>query len=442
MAILLFLTAFVLSGIAAYYSIIGLIAIFAAAAIPVAIMGSSLEVAKLVVASWLYRYWKHIPILMRTYFTTALVVLMLITSMGIFGFLSKAHLDQTNASVESVAQVEKIKNEIARQTVIVTRAEETIKKLETSGTGNDAQIQAQIDKEQQRIDNAYSRVQPAIDEQNRIIGGQAKLYQDELTRIDEQLSTLQRYIDAGDKDSIKKAQAMIGARQDGSWGRTTAKLAEDWRKGRQQARADLLTKIEQATNNPQARAAANEIKRLRKTVESQITESNKLIDRLRQQVGKTNSNRNIDAEVDEQNVRIKSANAEIDKLTQEKYTLESETRKLEAEVGPLKFIAELIYGEAADTNTLEKAVRWLIIMLIFVFDPLAVLMLIAANLTAMKKIIIRPVEQVEEVVEQPTEQVVEQVEEVVEQVVDTATEVQYTNETVEVVEETPAPKKK
>jgi cell division protein FtsB len=384
MAILLFLTAFVLSGIAAYYSVIGLIAIFAASAIPVAIMGSSLEVAKLVVASWLYRFWNNIPLLMKTYFTFALVTLMLITSMGIFGFLSKAHLEQTSASQESVAQVERINSEILRQKDIVARAEAQITKLETSGTGNDAQVQRQIDAEQQRIDKAYERIQPAIDEQQRIIDSQGKLYQDELARIDQQLTTLQNYIDAGDKDNIKKAQAMIGARQDGSWGSRTAAKADEWKAERRAKRSELLTKIEQSTNNPQARAAREEIKRLRSTVERQIAESNNLINRLRTQIGKA-STKNIDAEVDEQTVKIKAAYAEIDTLTKEKYQLETEYRKLEAEVGPLKFIAEFIYGESADKNMLEKAVRWLIIMLIFVFDPLAVLMLIAANLTEIKE---------------------------------------------------------
>lgn len=370
-----------ISAVAIYYSVLGLVAIFAAATIPIVVMGGVLEVGKLVTAVWLHRYWHRAVWWLKTYLATAVVVLMFITSMGIFGFLSKAHIEQTSAGQESVAQVERLETEIQRQTDIIVRAEEQIKKLETTGTGNDANIQAQIDKEQERIDNAYKRIQPAIDEQNRIIGNQAKLYQDELDRVDEQLSTLQKYIDAGDKESIKKAQAMIGARQDGAWGSRTAAAAEEWRKDRQQARADLLTKIEQATNNPQARAAFEEIKRLRKTVEDQIAQSNKLIDRLRSQLGNTDKAQDIDAQIDEQNLRIKNANTEIDKLTEEKYQIQGEYRKLEAEVGPIKYIAEFIYGDQADTNMLEAAVRWVIIILIFVFDPLAVLLLIASQYT-------------------------------------------------------------
>ena len=105
MTYLLFATALGLSAVAAYYSIMGLVAIFAAAAVPIFIMGSLLEISKLVVASWLYRSWKQIPKLMMGYFTIALVVLMMLTSMGIFGYLSKAHLDQAVPTGEVSAKL-------------------------------------------------------------------------------------------------------------------------------------------------------------------------------------------------------------------------------------------------------------------------------------------------------------------------------------------------
>ena len=365
-----------LSVIAAYYSIAGLAAIFAAAAIPIIIMGSVLEAAKIVATVWLHEYWNQCRALMKLYLVPAVVMLMLITSMGIFGFLSKAHIEQTSAGEESVAQVERLTTEIVRQQDVVDRAEEKIRQLQTSGTGSDANVQAQIDKEQQRIDNAYARIQPAIDEQNKIIGSQAKLYQDELDRIDTGLKTLQGYIDSGD---TKKAQQMIGASADGVFGKKTAEKIGDWKTAKQEERKALLTKIEQATNNPQARAAGAEIKRLRLSAEREVAESNKLINRLRTQVGKADKTADIDAQVDEQNLRIKTANTEIDTLTEEKYKLEGEYRKLEAEVGPIKYIAEFIYGESADKNMLEKAVTWVIILIIFVFDPLAIMMLLAAT---------------------------------------------------------------
>ena len=374
-----YLTLFValsLSVIAAYYSIAGLAAIFAAAVLPIVVMGSVLEAAKIVATLWLHEYWNQCRALMKLYLVPAVIMLMLITSMGIFGFLSKAHIEQTSAGEESVAQVERLTTEITRQQDVIKRAEEKVRQLQTSGTGADAQVQAQIDKEQERIDSAYKRVQPAIDEQNRIIGSQAKLYQDELDRIDQTLKTLQGYIDAGE---TKKAQQMIGASADGVFGKKTAEKIGDWKAVKQQERQELLSKIEQATNNPQARAASAEIKRLRQSVEREIAESNKLINRLRANIGKTDKTADIDAQVDEQNARIKTANAEIDTLTEQKYALESDYRKLEAEVGPIKYIAEFIYGEQADKNMLEKAVTWVIILIIFVFDPLAIMMLLAAT---------------------------------------------------------------
>ena len=111
--------ALAVSGIAAYYSVIGLIAIFASAPIPIAIMGASLEASKLVVASWLYKNWKEAPKLLKYYFTSAIVILMIITSLGIFGFLSKAHLDQTASTGAVSAKLEIIDDKIrvAKETI-------------------------------------------------------------------------------------------------------------------------------------------------------------------------------------------------------------------------------------------------------------------------------------------------------------------------------------
>ena len=376
--ILTLLSALAISAVAIYYSIAGLVAIFAAAAIPIIVMGTALEVGKLVTAVWLHKYWKQATWWLKTYLTTAVVVLMFITSMGIFGFLSKAHIEQTSAGEESVAQVERIENEITRYEDVITRAENKIKKLETSNTGSDANIQSQIDAEQERIDKAYVRIQPAIDEQQKIIDSQADLYKSELAKIDEELKVLQGYIDSGD---TKKAQQMIGASADGIFGKKTADKIGDWQEEKQAERIELISKIEQASNNPQAQAAREEIKRLRKSVEDQIAQSNELIDRLRKQLGDTSKIADIDSQVDEQNNRIKNANDQIDILTEEKYAIEGEYRKLEAEVGPIKYIAEFVYGEDATQNMLEEAVRWVIIIIIFVFDPLAVLLLIASQYT-------------------------------------------------------------
>ena len=109
LALLILIVALSLSGIAAYYSIIGLAAIFAAAVIPIIIMGGILEIAKLTVTVWLHQHWNRAKFLMKAYLVSAVAVLMFITSMGIFGFLSKSHIEQTSAGTEQIVQAEVIK---------------------------------------------------------------------------------------------------------------------------------------------------------------------------------------------------------------------------------------------------------------------------------------------------------------------------------------------
>ena len=155
LAILTTLTALTIS--VRYILFIRSVAIFVPAR-PIMIMGGALEVGKLVTAVWLHKHWKRATWWLKTYLTIAVVVLMFITSMGIFGFLSKAHIEQTSASEESIAQVQQIDTEIGRLNGIIARADEKIKALETSGTGADANIQAQIDKEQERIDKAFDLI--------------------------------------------------------------------------------------------------------------------------------------------------------------------------------------------------------------------------------------------------------------------------------------------
>lgn len=364
-----------LSAVAAFYSIVGLTAIFAASVIPVVIMGSILEVAKLVITVWLHEYWQKVKLGMKMYLVPAVAVLMFITSMGIFGFLSKAHIEQVGVGQENTAQLQRIEVELKRQTDIVAKAEERAKTLETSGTGADANVNSQIKTEQSRIDSALARVQPAIDEQQRIIDGQTKLYSDQVAKIDEQSAQLQKFIDAKE---VGKVQALVGIKVDENWGPGTARAVTTWKASRAQERAEAVSKLEQANRDPTIKSARDEILRVRKTVETQIAESNKLIDRLRNQLGKGDT-ASVETLVNEQQDKIKAANIEIETLTQKKYTLEAEYRKLEVEVGPIKYIADLVYGDSTDNNVLEKAVRWVIMLIVAVFDPLAVMMLLAAT---------------------------------------------------------------
>ena len=236
-----FLSAISISVIAAGYSIIGLSTLFAGAVIPIIAMGSALEVGKLVAASWLYNNWRNklVPRAIKAYLTFAVIVLIFITSMGIFGFLSKAHLDQVQPTSSNNIKIELIDKQIDQQQKIIERSNKT------------------------------------------------------LTLLD---SALEKYVD-----------------------------------------------MEYVTRGLKER-------------EKQKPERDKLT------------------------LAINNASDEIAKLTTEKATLELEQDKIEAEVGPIKYIAELIYGDEAKDH-FDKAVRWVIIILIFVFDPLAVLLLIAANIS-------------------------------------------------------------
>lgn len=240
MTLLLLSIAIFLSAIAAFYAVSGLVAIFSAATIAIAVMGTGLEVAKLVVASWLYRRWTHINFLMKTYFSVSLIVLMLLTSMGIFGFLSKAHIEQKGVSGTNELQITQIDNSIARE-----------------------------------------------------------------------------------NKKIKDAELVIG--------------------------------------------------QLDKSVQVLIDN-----DRIRGQGGAVALRNNQKAERDSLQAIIDTATNQIVTLEDRKAPLLQTQLAQELEIGPLKYVAELIYGDEAKSH-FDEAVRWVIIAIIFVFDPLAVMLLIAWN---------------------------------------------------------------
>lgn len=238
--------ALALSATAAYYAIFGLALIFSAAMIPVIIMGSILETAKVVTASWLYRNWDHAPKILRLYLTIAVIIIMFITSMGIFGYLSRAHIEQK-----------------------VTQGDNTIAI---------AEIDRRIEIEQRRIDNAILV----------------------MSQLDETVQTLINY------DRIRGPDGAIAVRESQS-----------------EERDDLDSIIE-------------------------------------------------------------SANERMQTLFDQRTPLLQDQLKFEAEIGPIKYVAELLYGESTDA-VIEKSVRIVIIILVLVFDPLAIMLMIAANWSLMGK---------------------------------------------------------
>lgn len=380
--IITFVVSIVIAIIAAWFSIAGLMAIFSASALAVAIMAGSLEVGKLVSASWVYRNWKRAPFLLKSYLTAATVVLMFITSMGIFGFLSRAHLEQSAQGEQSVARIERIEGDITRSELTITRLENEIDKLSNEVTSDTSSIQSQIDSEQARMDQAYARIQPAIDEQNAIIANESsdddvQIYLDQIERIDNNLDLIQQYVA---NDQIRELQGLVGTRQDGNYGSQTAAAVERYRNLQISEKQRLERAIDELRNSVDSAvvvAAREEIRRLRSIAEREVENSQSTIDRLRTQLA---SSAEIDnsTEIEELRIEVSTVRDEIETMLDEKFALETEIRKLEAEVGPIKYIAELVYGNT-ERDTIDDAVRWLIIVFIFVFDPLAVLLLIAAN---------------------------------------------------------------
>jgi hypothetical protein len=374
--LLMFIAAVSLSGVAGYYSVIGLTTIFSSAFIPVLIMAGTLETSKVIVASWLYNNWTKTPWLLKSYLTGAVVVLMFITSLGIFGFLSKAHVEQAAAGAEQQAKVLHITQSIDQQNAIIERAKQN---LANAGKGNEATnaaINSRIDDANRVIDSANKRVQPQIDEQQKIIDAanakielRARSTQSQIDDIDRQVANLDNIVKSLiDQKKTSQAQA-----------RQQEQQADRTRLAKQ--KTELLKQIDamrQATD-PQVNAAKVEITRLRAKVDDEIKQARSVIDQLTTKLSQGSDTDKLQADIDAEKDKIKAAEAQIETLNADKFKLETEGRKLEAETGPIKYIAQALYGDSIDQNILEHAVRWIIVLIIVVFDPLAVLMLIAAN---------------------------------------------------------------
>ena len=251
LSILTFITSLAIAAVAAWYSIIGLTTIFSAAVVPIIIMGVVLEIGKLVAAAWVYQNWKETNVLLKSYLVSAIVVLMLITSMGIYGFLSKSHIDAGINTTEISVKLERLDNRINGEQRQIDRAEKTLKQLD---------------------------------------------------------------------DRLEK-------------------MNEGW----------FITRgIQQREKEQEERQQLNNI--------------------------------------------IKKSESEIDKLLDKKSEYQLEVKNFEVEVGPIKYIAALVYGDEAK-NYLDNTVRYVILLLIFVFDPLGVLLSISANQSYRKELEINPPEE-------------------------------------------------
>jgi len=408
LALLILSVALALSGIAAYYSIIGLTAIFAAAVIPIIVMGGVLEVAKLTVTVWLHQNWQRARWIMKSYLVSAVAVLMFITSMGIFGFLSKSHIEQSALGTEQVAQVKVIDDKLIRAQAKVQRWTDEIGRLnrgETSG-----RVDGLIKREQERIVTANTRIQPQIDAENAKVKGLRDQAAIEVEQQNKRLNDAQKRTNADIQLAEKRlAQLDKDVAAYTSQGTTTGgvftadvdnvKKGNQLRASQKPERDNLNKAIQQAKSTEigvasrvqreitkintrladQIKAVGVVVADIRKSIDPTIESANTNIAKYTLEAG--SANKNIDQRIKELELNIENTQPEIDGLREEKFVFEKQYRQFEAEVGPVKYIAQLIYGDDPDQNLLEAAVRWVIILIVAVFDPLAIMMLLAATET-------------------------------------------------------------
>jgi hypothetical protein len=359
-ALFVLFTALCISATAAYYSIVGLMAIFSGAVVSIAVMGTVLEIGKLVTASWLYQFWPRIPKLIRTYLTISVVVLMLITSMGIFGFLSKAHLQQNAMSEEEVAQIEVYAEKLTRSNSKIQRWNDDIGRL---NRGENVRVDLLIRNEQEQLNIIYDRIKEEK--------FQLKLIADE--RIDIQKSKLTEYA-----ERTKNDLALLQQRPDGKIDEETGKTEKEIAIDKVRKRDRGVSWVARDKMRKVSEQLRTDYSKIDKEYAPEIKTINTRIQDLRQQAQLKTED--IDTKIiqlegfieDEQKV---ADNARVTKLQHE-----SKYREIEVDVGPVKYIADMIYGDEARTM-LDSAVRAVIITLIFVFDPLAVLLVVAGNMS-------------------------------------------------------------
>jgi hypothetical protein len=349
-AILTLLSALSISGVAIFYSVIGLATIFPGAFVPVVIMGGVLEVGKLITASWLYRNWKFTPFMLKSYLTIAVIILSLITSMGIFGFLSKAHLEQNLASDTLIQRIQILndkidseKNSIARQNAVIDRLEKSINRSTGTADG-DIEVQQSI------IKDANEKLKTLLTVETNTV----RDLNDRLKVLDKNVS-----------DILNSNKSFFNEE----------KASADLKTSQKAEREQIAVKVAEAQDR---------IAELKTDHKAETAEAKRIIATMREGSQENKGTFTQDIETAEQ--KIFDSQGRIDIFIVDKQPLEKSMLTLEAEIGPVKYIAALAvdWGWTDKVET-SKAVRWVILIIICVFDPLAVLLLIAANQSLMRR---------------------------------------------------------
>ena len=333
-----------ISGVAIYFSIAGLTTIFPGAFWPIVIMGTVLELGKLVCASWLHHNWKEAPRMLKFYLTTAVIVLIFITSMGIFGFLSKSHIEQQRDLDQANSSIAQLTNKIGNEKNFITRQEELIKKSEKFGESTLERTDFNIELEQKKIKDLEESLAQSI-----------SYDQDQISRANERVAILDAEM------------AVLQAKGGGLFSSKKAKI-----KALQEAQKDERNTLSLQKSKAEAGIAKN-----RADSAAQIaTIRQRLVD-----FQDTGSSTPItDPKIAQYEQNIRDGYERIDGWEGERFNVETSISELEVEVGPIKYIAALVEDMGVESIVLAEAVRLVILILVFVFDPLAVGMLLAANL--------------------------------------------------------------
>ena len=339
-----------ISVIAAYFSIIGLATIFPGSIEAVIAMGAALEVGKIVAAIWLHKNWKTAPTTLRIYLFGAIVVLMGITSMGIFGFLSKSHIEHEQHAEKAAALVTQVETKIDREKQYIARQKELIQQSEDKNQNRSDKSAENIELEQKKIDQLTAQLEKDIELDNKMLAP----IQARIDQLNEELNAVQNK--PGGLFSNKKK--------------------------------DIEDKIAEQAGEREELASK------KKDIEDRITkyrnETSALISDIRKRIQEYQNigfdkPEDTEEKIEKYNSNIASAQERIDALEVEKFDLDDGSRQLEAEVGPIKYVAELIADFTGMDFDIGKAVRIVIIILIFVFDPLAVLLVLAAHISLSKR---------------------------------------------------------
>ena len=378
--ILTLITALAIAGVAAWFSIVGLMLLFSGMPMSIAVMAGTLEVGKLLTASWLYRYWNETSIMLRAYLTAAVVILMVITSIGIFGYLSKAAGDQASDTGDAVAIVERVDAQIAREENKIDILEDRILSI-----GGSIDVSASIEQQEEIRDGAWARVQGDIDynqEQITTVRDQLKV---DLAQQDARLSELDKAVN----DLRAKGVEVVTLDEGGIFQSADVEKidyiaqASELRASQQVERDELKEEKEDLRSqaSKDIKVFQDAIDNYRQQAQDTILGANSEINRLRNS-SQDQQDDNI-IKIDELTGQIDNIYVEIATLKDEKFGAEQKVRTLDREVGPIKYLAQLIYGND-DRDVLDQAIRLFILLLVFVFDPLAVMLVIAANQTLLR----------------------------------------------------------